>query len=163
MRALLGVLCFGVAACGGDDDPCGEPAYGGGGTDEAWRVMVDGEPRAMAGHAMAPVFTAPAAGAMMPAAGAAPRVAWTSPLARKPHLPPVTDDVYLVRIAVPGRTCPVMLLTTQLEWQLTDAQWGVLRAAPGDMSVSIVSAYLDENRITEGPFAPAAPLVFQVE
>lgn len=160
----LAVLMLLAAACGSDDE-CGEPSYGGAATDEAWHSMVDGKARAMAGNAMAPSFTAPAAGTSVPASGAAPRLTWTSPIARKvaPHLPPVTDDIYLVEVTAPGRKCPVSMLTTQLEWALSADDWATLKGSPGEMSASIWSAYLIENRITEGPFTPAAPLTFKVE
>jgi hypothetical protein len=165
MLPLLLLALWVPAACGGDDDPC-EPAYGGAATDEAWRAIVDGESRIVVGDPMAPVFTAPDPGARVAAGGVPPRITWTSPIAHKrarPHLPPVTDDVYLLGITVPGRVCPLSMLTTGLDWQLTASQWAELTAAGGQMSVRIVSAYLSENRITEGPFSPAGPLLFTVE
>jgi hypothetical protein len=169
MRRSAVAFLFFAAACGAGD-PCGEPKYAGNGTDEAWRTMVDARARVTAGGAQAPSFTTPAEGQVLAKAGGPPRIAWSSPLARKPagvrapHLPPVTDDVYLVEITVPGQECPVDLLTTNLEWQLSDAEWAVVAAAaPGSVSVHLIGAYLLENRITEGPFSPAAPLTLRVE
>ena len=34
------------------------------------------------------------------------------------HLPPYTGDIYLVEVTVPGRECPVQLLTSELAWQI---------------------------------------------
>ena len=162
------ILLLLVAACG-SDDPCGEPRYGGAATDEAWRTMLDGRARVTAGGPDAPAFASPSEGQVLAKTGAAPRLSWTSPLARKPqavrppHLPPVTDDVYLVEIRVPGDSCPIDLLTTELEWQLADDEWTRLKAATGTVTVDLIGAYLVENRITEGPFSPAAPLSLRVE
>jgi hypothetical protein len=158
MRTLTVILLLASVSCGGDD-PCGEPGYGGVASDEAWRTMVDGEARTRVGDPEAVTITAPAEGEVV---ASAPRITWTSPL-RKPHLPPVTSDIYLLGIAVPGRACPVEMLTTEPHWQLDAAQWAALRAAAGQtVSLQVTSAYLKENRITEGPFRPEAPRTFVV-
>lgn len=80
------------------------------------------------------------------------------------HLPPVTGDLYYLQIDVPGRTCPLRVLTTNLYWQVDDPSWALLRAAAGQtISVRILSAYLTENRISEGPYQPALPRTFKVK
>lgn len=80
------------------------------------------------------------------------------------HLPPVTGDVYLVEIAIPDRQCPVAAHTTDLEWQLSADDFAVLKEATGkDLTLNIISAYLTENRVSEGPYKPSAPTTFRVE
>ncbi len=160
MKRLLFVMA--LVGCSGSDDPCGEPAYGGDATDEAWRTMVDGEARVMTGHAEAPTIVEPTGGQTI-SAGAGPMlISWTSPIAKVPHLPPVTSDVYLVHITVPGRECPIALLTTEEEWRLDASSWDLMRSAGGNLSIEITAAYLAENRITEGPYRPAAPTTFTI-
>ena len=74
------------------------------------------------------------------------------------HLPPFTGDIYWVQVTVPGRECPVELLTSNLEWQLDAATWDTLRGAVDqDLSIQVTSAYLVENRLREGPYRLAAP------
>jgi hypothetical protein len=192
-RPLLGLgLSFLVAlvSCSGSSDPCGEPLYEGGATDEAWRTMVDGEQRAEVNATKAPTFATPSQGQVFDKSDPAPRFSWASPLAKGPapqshrrdaqhpflerilsffvstahaHAPPVTGDVYYLQIDIPGQSCPLRVLTTQLEWQVDDESWDLLKAAAGKtLSVRILSAYLTENRITEGPYQPPAATTFQV-
>jgi hypothetical protein len=74
------------------------------------------------------------------------------------HLPPFTGDIYWVQVKVPGRECPVEMLTSNLEWPLDAATWDTLRGAMGqDLSIQVTSAYLVENRLREGPYRLAAP------
>lgn len=80
------------------------------------------------------------------------------------HLPPVTGDVYLAEIAIPDRECPVAAHTTDLEWQLSDDDFGILKEAAGkDLTLTITSAYLTENRVSEGPYKASAPTTFRLE
>jgi hypothetical protein len=80
------------------------------------------------------------------------------------HLPPYTGDLYLVEVSVPGRTCPVKVLTSELAWQLDTESWGTLREAAGNtLSVQVTSAYLMQNRVTEGPYRMATPRTFRME
>ncbi|WP_426755657.1 hypothetical protein [Myxococcus sp. Y35] len=80
------------------------------------------------------------------------------------HLPPVTGDFYWVQVTVPGRQCPVELLTSNMEWQLDAATWDVLRAAADqDLRVQVTSAYLVQNRLREGPYRLASPHTIRVE
>lgn len=63
----------------------------------------------------------------------------------------------------PGETCPVGLVTTELQWQLDAGAWARLKAAAGQtLTVTVMSAYLTENRITERPFM-STPRAFRVE
>lgn len=78
------------------------------------------------------------------------------------HLPPYTGDIYWVQISVPGRECPVEMLTSELSWQLDADTWSPLsEPTTQGLSLQITSAYLQENRLKEGPFKMAQPRIFQ--
>ncbi|XXF77717.1 hypothetical protein P2318_32410 [Myxococcaceae bacterium GXIMD 01537] len=78
------------------------------------------------------------------------------------HLPPFTGDLYWVQVTVPGRACPVELLTSEPEWQLDEAAWSAIGAARDtDLSLQVTSAYLLNNQVTEGPYQLAAPRHFR--
>jgi hypothetical protein len=80
------------------------------------------------------------------------------------HLPPYTGDLYLVEVSVPGRTCPVRVLTSELAWQLDTESWNTLREAAGNaLTMQVTSAYMVQNRVTEGPFRMATPRTFRME
>ncbi|MFP2909697.1 hypothetical protein ACLESD_32555 [Pyxidicoccus sp. 3LFB2] len=79
------------------------------------------------------------------------------------HLPPFTGDIYQVQVTLPGRECPVELLTSNLEWQLDAATWDTIRGyVDQDLSVQVTSAYLVQNRLREGPYRLAAPRTIRV-
>jgi hypothetical protein len=163
MRWSCLAMLVAAAACGDDGGGDCEPLYQGGATDEAWRTMVDAKARVQVGSPMAVTFTAPSEGQIMTGGDAPPLISWSSPLA-KPHLPPVTGDVYLVEIGVPGRECPVNVLTTDESWQLDAASWAAVTAGGAhDATVTVTSAYLVEGRITEGPFQPSTPRTFKIQ
>ena len=79
------------------------------------------------------------------------------------HLPPYTGDLYWVEVSVPGGTCPVaQVLTTELSWQLDANTWAELGKHAGEaLSVQVTSAYLQDNRVTEGPYRLATPRTFR--
>ncbi|WP_240358544.1 hypothetical protein [Myxococcus vastator] len=80
------------------------------------------------------------------------------------HLPSVTGDFYWVQVTVPGRRCPVELLTSDMEWRLDAATWDTLRAASGqDLRVQVTSAYLVQNRLREGPYRLESPRTVRME
>jgi len=93
LRCLLVFGALGGIACDHDHedaeftDECGEPQYAGGATDEAWKAILDAYDDAAVGSASAVTITAPLAAAKIPASGAAPTFAWTSPLAAGPVAP----------------------------------------------------------------------------
>lgn len=197
--ALGAVLAApGVTACSTSDEPsCGDPAYDGSASDEAWLTMIDGEAIVKLGDARAPVIESPAEGATLSLSGPPIELRWTSSLSaalsprRSPrtpaerveagtltrltraasglfvstafaHLPPVTGDIYDLKLSIPGRTCPIEILTTELDYPLSASQWAALGASgAGTITLEITSAFLRENRITEGPYRPA-PRTFQV-
>ncbi|WP_375755971.1 hypothetical protein [Corallococcus exercitus] len=80
------------------------------------------------------------------------------------HLPPYTGDLYWVKVFVQGRECPIaQVLTSELQWQLDDGSWQSLRDAAGKaLSVQVESAYLVQNRITEGPYTLGTAVPFTV-
>lgn len=172
---------------------CGEPLYGGDATDEAWRTLVDAKdqpadssqavtlsaPTAGQSYSTAETpptwrWTSPLA-SLLPGSGPAhPAVrgerrsvlAWLGNLVlptAEAHLPPVTGDIYWVQVTVPGRECPVELLTTHLEWQLDPATWDTLRGAVDqDLSIQVTSAYLVQNKLREGPYRLASPVTVRM-
>lgn len=78
------------------------------------------------------------------------------------HLPPYTGDIYLVQLTVPGRECPLEVLTSELSWQMDAASWDTVAGANGqELSLQITSAYLQENRLKEGPYRLATPHTFR--
>lgn len=77
------------------------------------------------------------------------------------HLPPVTGDIYFLEVDVPGR-CPVAGLTTaDLSFTFATSDWEAIAAGGGARTARLLSAFLVDNRITEGPFV-AAPLTFSI-
>jgi hypothetical protein len=73
------------------------------------------------------------------------------------HLAPITSDVYLVEVEVPGRTCPVSVLTTELSATFSDEAWAsIIGGDSGARTVRLMSAFVTENRITEGPFTASS-------
>ena len=79
------------------------------------------------------------------------------------HLPPVTGAIHLVEIPIADRACPVQLLTTLTRWDMDSASWDIVRAQRGrTLELMITSAYLTENRVTEGPYRPSAPRKLEV-
>ncbi|WP_049872434.1 hypothetical protein [Myxococcus hansupus] len=188
---VTALLAMSPACDSGDnapiEDPCGEPLYGGEATDEAWRTFVDAQGRPDdSSHAV--TLTEPSPGQMYSLTDAPPTWRWSSPLAsRAPagehgersmlawlghlllpsaqaHLPPVTGDFYWVQVTVPGRRCPVELLTSDLEWHLDTATWDTLRAASGpELRVQVTSAYLVQNRLREGPYRMDSPRTIRLE
>jgi hypothetical protein len=78
------------------------------------------------------------------------------------HLPPFTGDIYLVQVTVPGRECPVEVLTSELAWKVDEASWATLGGAAGqDLRLQVTSAYLQDNRLKEGPYRLATPRTFR--
>ncbi|PTL83281.1 hypothetical protein [Vitiosangium sp. GDMCC 1.1324] len=79
------------------------------------------------------------------------------------HLPPYTGDLYWVEVSTPGSTCPVVqVLTSELSWQLDANTWAELGKNAGkDLTVQVMSAYLVQNRVTEGPYRLDPPRTFR--
>lgn len=79
------------------------------------------------------------------------------------HLPPYTGDIYWVQVSTPGSKCPVaQVLTSDLSWQLDANTWAELGKNAGqDLTVQVMSAYLVENGVTEGPYRLDPPRTFR--
>lgn len=78
------------------------------------------------------------------------------------HLPPFTGDIYFVEVSIPGRQCPLQVLTSELSWQVDAASWNTMGEAAGqDLTLQVTSAYLQDNRLKEGPYRLATPRVFR--
>ncbi len=173
-----------LAGCGGNK--CPEPFFDGKGSDEAWRTMQDAEARAKGDDAKAVTLFFPV-DAQKISTAMTPKFHWSTPLtasaAPRPdrtrstfsrlsaqlygsawaHLPPVTGPVHLLRITAPGRSCPIEVLTTLREWTPSTAAWSQLQETMGQtLTFDVFSAYLQENRISEGPFHFMTPKTFSV-
>jgi hypothetical protein len=185
MRALylglyLAAVSFTLAACGAT---CPEPQYDGKASDEAYKTLVDGEARATVDDAKAATLQL-TDGMSFPAA-TVPTFYWTSSLTAsaapppvKPapapwyrdlfissawaHLPPVTGAIFWLKITVPGQQCPVELLSTRTQWTPTAEVWATLSKGTGARKIDSRSAYLIENRISEGEFKPSSAVTFTV-
>ena len=66
--------------------------------------------------------------------------------------------MYLARIVAAGASsdevCATAHVTAALSWPLDAAIWADLSGAPGPCGFELVSAYLSEGRITDGPLLP---------
>ena len=189
--AVAVVLALVAAAGCPANDPCvREPSYGGAANDEVWLTLKDAKANAQHDGDFATV-TSPATDAALPADNA-PTFTWQSPLkiavgATTPqplyrwhpspfdelrelvipranaHLAPVSSDAYLADILVPGRACPVSIVTTELSHVLDEASWDIVKAAAGQpLTLQLTSAYLANGRVSEGPFQ-ADDVAFTVE
>ena len=78
------------------------------------------------------------------------------------HLPPITSDIYLLEVDVPGQACPVAGITTPLSFSFASSDWEKIVSGGGQRTARLLSAFLTENRITEGAFV-SPPLAFDVE
>jgi hypothetical protein len=169
-----------------------EPAYAGAASDEAWRVMLDARADADSGADAATFtvpaaddplpanteatfsWTSPLK--LADARPVAPQLLQPrrrhTPLFERlatvvfpvahAHLPPITSDIYLLEVDVPGRTCPVSALTTELSFTFPSSDWEAIVAATSPPTARLLSAFLTENRVTEGAFV-AEPVTFTVE
>ncbi len=189
MRVLVVVSMLGcfISACDGE---CEQPSYAGDATDEVYRVMLDARGTAKSSGDLA-TFTSPEDGGAVEV-DVWPEFTWDSPLKlaaapstsspawRRPaksllrdlsslfipqahaHLPPITSDVYLLEVDVPGRACPVAGLTTELSFVFPEDAWSVITDGGGARTARLLSAFVTDNRVTEGAFI-AAPVTFTIE
>jgi hypothetical protein len=183
-RFALLVLPVLLAACG--RTPCPGVQYEGRATDEAYLSMEDAEERAVPDPSPAPSMQF--ADGMSFAASPPPTLKWTSTLsaARLPrplrrespgraplwrglilaeawaHLPPVTGAIFWLKLSTPGQSCAIELLTTNTEWTPLPQVWSLIAQGTGPTQLTGYSAYLNENRITEGPYVSPAPTTFRV-
>ncbi|MBX7115575.1 MAG: hypothetical protein K1X64_14695 [Myxococcaceae bacterium] len=74
------------------------------------------------------------------------------------HEAPVTGPMHWLRFTTAQAHCPaVEVVTSANRWTPDDAAWAQLKTAATGKTVTIeaISAYVTENRITEGPFRPS--------
>jgi hypothetical protein len=162
-----------LSACSPAVDPCGDPFYGTGATDEAWQAMVDADGRAVVDDSKSAAITQTPTEANR-------TIKWTTPLTAKvlrspsrgvlatlrswvisdayAHLPPITGPVHVLKIRVSGETCPIRVVTTQTEWPVKDEAWPKIK--DHSPCAEITSAYLNQNRVSEGPYKQREPTCF---
>ena len=81
------------------------------------------------------------------------------------HLPPVNGPIYWVRITVPQRACKIELLTTKTSWTPPADAWALLTGTDvvnKPLSVDAFSTYMQDNRVTVGPYHLSKALTFTV-
>ncbi len=183
-RAVLAASsALSLAAC----EVCVEPSYTGKATDEAYLSFLDVEKDASTDDSKAALFTLPASGSDAPLAATGPAFEWTSGLmAHAPRAVPTTSPLrrawnelglgtahahgtpmvgpgHLVRLKVQGLQCPVQHFTSNTFWNVTATEWQRLSTFKGkSLTVDVVSAYFQSNRVTEGPFKPSSQLSLQL-
>lgn len=185
----IAVVCgAALLAAGCGEAECGEPRYEGGTQDEAFRAMVDAESSIAKGDERAVTVVSPADGQTFAVGTMPPTFTWSSPIRSAEvrtrvspprrnlwdrirgwvisdayaHGEPYTGDLYDLSVSIPGESCPVRVLTGNVSWTPSVEVWERIVAAPGERVVSIVSAYMRDNRVTEGPYAPAVETRFEV-
>lgn len=115
---------------------------------------------ALAPHVPAPLFRHDAPSLLQRAIAGASHA--LIPVAHA-HLAPVSSDVYLVDLLLPGRECPVSIVTSELSHELDTETWSLLRESGGaEITMQLTSAYLSSGNITEGPYQ-AADVAFTIE
>jgi hypothetical protein len=188
-RTLVAALGFSVVVLFGCGAQCPEPIYEGGAQDEAFRAIADAEKQSPNDASKAVTILDPSAGEQLSRAATPPTFRWYSPIraAEAPvrrsaprrglwdrarsviisdawaHGTPFTGDLYDVMIHVPEETCPVRVVTGNASWTPSAEVWArIVEGGDGPRIVQIFSAYLRDDRVTEGPYAPRAPLTFEV-
>lgn len=180
----LGALVAGCNSASGTREP---DEYTGCATDEHWRTFDDQEPHATVDDTLAPAFTAPAAGAVVPLA-TKPTVTWTQdandpgmPTGDVPymdgpgctmccpqfntgaimtqHLPAISGDVYDLQFRV-GGSVVYRVITTLQEWMPPDATWASWKGKT--IALQIWRLDVLHNDVKQGPFTPSTPLTFVV-
>jgi hypothetical protein len=75
------------------------------------------------------------------------------------HLPPVTGPIHWLRLTSSTQACPLEVLTTRSEWTPNEAAWATLKTfTTGTVKLDAFSAYLQDNRISEGEYHFSKPL-----
>lgn len=76
---------------------------------------------------------------------------------------PYTGDIYLMQVFIPSRECPLEVLTSELSWQWDEDSWRTLSEAVGQpLSLQVTSAFLQFNRLKEGPYRQTALRSFRL-
>ena len=171
-----------VGGCSGPSTGREPDEYTGCGTDETWRTFEDQEPMAMATDAMAPLVTAPAAGATVPSSsqleikwqqdpndvgapdGDVPHDANSCPEYNTGglstlHLPPISGDAYDLQFTVAGKVS-WRVITTLQEWGSTDAAMAAFKGKTVSLKIWRMSVL--RNDLKQGPFVQTTPFSFSV-
>jgi hypothetical protein len=173
-----------LAACG--KATCPPVQYEGRASDEAYLTMVDAQERAFPDPSPAPAMKFADGTAF--AAAPPPSIEWSSSLtaaltprplppslhAPQPfwrgwllseawaHLPPVTGAIFWLLLDTPGQSCRVEVLTTNTSWTPQPDVWASIAKGTGPTTLNSYSAYLNENRIMQGPYVAPTPSTFTV-
>lgn len=184
MNRILGpMLASAVASgCAGDCEPA---VYGGKASDEAWMSVRDALANAQVDEAKAPTVTSPESGAQFSDGARPTEFAWTSPLSARrdvqpwspskrgfspwsliigtaeAHLPAVTGEVFLLEVGKQAETCPYLVLTTDNAFS-TDDGLKTRLSTGGTFTATVTSVYLQDNRVTEGPYRSAKASDFTI-
>jgi|CXWL01.1.fsa_nt_gi hypothetical protein len=77
------------------------------------------------------------------------------------HQAPITGTVHWLRFNA-DKSCPLAeVVTTLNSWTPNDTAWAQFKTASGQSpTIEAISAYVTDNRITEGPFKPTIAVSF---
>ncbi|MBI5493559.1 MAG: hypothetical protein HY904_00950 [Deltaproteobacteria bacterium] len=168
----------GSSSSSGGPDLGPEPIYAGEATDEAWRAMADARSRTVEDAAHGSTFFVPTEGQSF-APDTPATFAWNTPLAlhrpapgergrpapelrhalqltlvaaARAHGAPVTGDLSWLIFHVPGQD-DVTVLTTEGAWAADAAAWNALKlAGTQELTAEIITAYVIQNAISQGPY-----------
>lgn len=82
--------------------------------------------------------------------------------AAEAHLPPVSGNIFLLELSLPGSDAPIRILTTELSWTPDPTSWSRMRSAGGPISARLYNAYLRDNILEEGPYTRGDTVSFSV-
>jgi hypothetical protein len=164
-----------LAGCGGgsaapDADVAANVIINCNASDEAWLAMKDlvDTGATTTSDTRAAALTAPADGAVLPAA-TPPTFTWSIPAPLRHGID--TGTFVWLRFTGAGLAAPVDVIsvtpTTAPDGGTADcaaytpsaADWAVIAAATGPVTVEITTAKEDQNVVTQGPFRPSASTI----
>jgi hypothetical protein len=165
----------GTSSSGGvDAGP--EPVYDGDATDEAWRAMLDARASTSDDNSRGSTVTSPAEGAVLDANTPA-TFSWSTPLAAAdpPWLPiqlgsnayahgdPVTGDIHFLFFRNANGDV-LQVPTTEGTWTADTDRWTTLKAGATDgLTLDVVSAYMIQSRVSEGPYTVPGVRSFRID
>jgi hypothetical protein len=151
-----------------DDCTVEPPSY-----DEAFLALLDAQAREMVDEANAPAVISPREGEAVSLAAGPPTLRWSERGATtivpggaakgvKRHGCIVSGNVFWLRLRI-GSAEPVHILNLDAAWTVDATTWSKLMAAQGQtVTLEIIRAYLNQNRLLEGPFRAPSPRTFQI-
>jgi hypothetical protein len=79
------------------------------------------------------------------------------------HGTPMSGPGHLISLKVQGLACPIRHFTSNTSWTPTGAEWQKLSDFKNKaLTIDMVSAYFQSNRVTEGPYKPSAAATLQL-